>query len=453
MVVVDMRKITALLVICAIVLTACHQSIPKPQEEEPKTVEQTTEKLGKGQWTWHLNPSIECEGIWYCWDCGFSLDVSKQYYDSTFIDNNAMPILGDHGGHGGGYDLWVYDEALDLFGYTCGDEGGSAIEMYPFSEYFDNFSGSLKVVYRVDSTKRDRSNYDEDGEYFNEAFPNDAFFGDVAVFYNGEFVTDFIYSKGTREVLGENHAELVIVIDENGKYGAIGIDGEVWIEFIFDSLYIIDNYTAFAKQDGLWGIIALNGTVPENRGRRVPEKVQSGRINSVWQVVEESGKYAIIDNDGNMFVDAYFDSIENHGNGNFKCYFYEYGTVYNIRDLETVYIGSPMALRINYITHTVRADKIWGEVDYGIYDDDLSVMDTQGDLIEKAIEYVLENDKSVKTIRKIVAEPLYDFLEHYRQVGVVKLFIESVDSMYKVKIVRFEKSGEGDWEMTVDNDN
>jgi len=69
------------------------------------------------------------------------------------------------------------------------------------------------------------------------------------------FLFDEIYHFGE----GWNTAWLVTVY--NDKHGLIDESGDTIIPFLFDHLFDIDGNTAFAKYDGLYGIIDIHQTI------------------------------------------------------------------------------------------------------------------------------------------------------------------------------------------------
>ncbi|MCL1865816.1 MAG: hypothetical protein FWF82_00220 [Oscillospiraceae bacterium] len=412
--------------------------IPEPTTEQVK--------LERGDWKWHVQPTIVSGGgVFCCSHCGFALYMDGER--NTFIDEQTgLPIFGGHGGHGGGYFEWVYDPDLDLFGYHDGDESGGDIELAPFSQIAEKFPecfDGIQVVERVDSTNRNTSvGY---GDYFND----DAFSG-IAVFFEGEFLTDFVYQRAYSP---RKTPQLVSVRDSDDKYGVIGSDGEIWVPFEFDYIGIVDSWTAFAEQNGRLGIIAFNGTVPEYRnGKPVPLK-DGDRFNGVWSVVEKSGKFAITDNEGNALDGLYFDLIENCGKGKILGYDYDSGRVFNMRYADWYDEKEPQnsvwVRHVSYENLQIQgfsgiADFEWGNFEW-VNDN----VDEQLELVEKAVDYLYKNNSSVKSIKKIISEGINDY-EHQgiNRKSFIKICTVYNDNTTRVVFFYLDESERGEWTIT-----
>ncbi|MCL1832692.1 MAG: hypothetical protein FWG45_07290, partial [Oscillospiraceae bacterium] len=402
----------------------------------------TLAQFTRGDWSWHVPPEISYE-INYCDSCGFSYPIENVNNDewwtvpNTRIDEKmGMPTFGAPGAHGYGGTSWVYDRDLDLFGRYYSGDGGFELVLLPFSEHDKYFADEnkdyIRVVERIDSTKR--INYNEnDGDWF---FAQEAYSGEYAVFLNGDFITEFIYSNN-KSPMARTIPHLATVVDNRGKYGMIGADGEAWVPFVFDGLFVIDPWTAFAKQNGRWGIIAFNGTAPGNRtqlGIPAPIKV-SGRFNAVWQVVEESGKYVITDNEENRFVDVRFDLIENHGLGTFKCYVNDTNEVYTIEHNKWADEEVPWyALHLRSIVMNMTVDL----PDIGViavpvaFSADVLSRDDVQSAAQAALAHTSVNDGSVTAVHTIVVEA-YD-----SEVAIVKMYA-TVNGSKRAVIVTLER--------------
>jgi hypothetical protein len=285
-------------------------------------------------WTWYVEPTFGYSSIGHCVGC----DVFAIGREGPILDViTGMPTGEFHGAHSDGGWYWVYDEDLELFGIHCTFRGeGNELLLYPISEYRniefepEYIRNNIKYVRRIDSTNL-----------------NAPWSHGLAIAVGNEIITDFIYQRGRGRTL--NTAGLISVADENGKHGVIHVDvnatspfeANVVIPFIFDNLLIIDNWTAFAKYNGNYGIISLNGNVPDQRHTGSPPNAvllkHGDRVgeNHTLENLLGGNKVAIVDSDGNAFNKLHFDRVEYVDNGIYGSYylghFADTGMVYKMR--------------------------------------------------------------------------------------------------------------------------
>jgi hypothetical protein len=196
--------------------------------------------------TWLVEPTLNYESFWFCNGCdiGFSNDGWQ------INERTGMPIDNFHGGHGGWIEeKWVYDPANSLLGLVERD-----IDLHPinqFSTKFPSYTNQVLTIHSVDSSKQEFFNCEMDGARW--IMPDSAYHGTVAVMFNGEFVTDFEFKGvGSGRVVSD-----VVSVTQNGMHGIVDKNGNIVIPFILEEILIICDSTAFAKHNGLWGIISI----------------------------------------------------------------------------------------------------------------------------------------------------------------------------------------------------
>jgi hypothetical protein len=191
-------------------------------------------------------------------------------WDFEIADERTLEPFGEYADEGGfgGIHGWHYDADLRLFGYTSGSCSHSDIMMFPISEFTARFpwaAGYLLIVNKVDSTRR-YTGFDHCDEFPWESLEPDAYQSEFALFYNGQFITEF-----EPDIRPDNPDEYgwfdarrssgrfagVVALERDGKFGVINNRGETIVPFALDDIQIIDDYTAFARiGDYHWGIIA-----------------------------------------------------------------------------------------------------------------------------------------------------------------------------------------------------
>jgi hypothetical protein len=366
---------------------------PPPNYEEvalPAHLENLNWVVSPGfKYTWHSFDGEEYESFSYCNMCGFFFGAGDFAVDERtgLYVNSAR-----HGAHGGGGLTFVYDPALDLMGTPGSAYGGTPKALYPRSEFalhFPEAADTLMLVRSVDSTAEI-----EDGGWDGE-LPWDAYFGrGAAVAVGNVFITDFVYNllpdtpghwwRGFYQ--GRRTSDKIEVADINGNYGVIGRDGSVVLPFEFETVMVIDNWTAFVQYGGRWGIVAFEDD-------EVPNFMPSGanntyidgdRVNLWWWVAKEGADYVLTGHTGH-FYDLRFDRITNHGGRNIRAFFNEGSDTIFMRADEYGF------LNINQI----RLSREWsGEIvfyndylDYFQYDI-LTAVSTAEQIIESVQDYL-----------------------------------------------------------------
>jgi len=225
--------------------------------------------------TWLVEPTLhQGQILMYCeWEDAYLI---TNYESEGRIVNETTGLLNDEiitdpfrmNEHSGTASTsrkgWLYDPDLDLFGwwgtwsqYGVGVE--QIIETYPMSEFSTHFPELSDQIITV--TILDTVAFAEHPQRLGNDDPR---FGGSAVMYNGEFVTDFIFSFDYN--LSRTLPALIVV--EN-YYGAargwqssiVDSSGNVLLPFEFMRIRLIDENSAFVQtSDGYWGIIKIPST-------------------------------------------------------------------------------------------------------------------------------------------------------------------------------------------------
>jgi len=292
--------------------------------EEPATPLITEEGI-----VWLVPPALEHDIISFCGHCeGFIDSQHREICTETGI------LLREWGGHGGGTipPVFVYDPVCHLFGEPMVQPGygRDMIGMFPFYEAWERFGvdfgrgidvdswhglGGLNIVQAVDSTNRNYFDFyvhiSRDERLQAWYLTDDAFLGEFAVIYNGEFITDFIFDDGLRLSRVQWFSVLHfdgIAMSLNGKWGIVDSYGNEIAPFVFDQINFFDNNRAIAVYNNRHGLIDRYGNtlVPflfdhiyHTGIGRTPY-----RIAAVY-----NGKHGIIDETGDIVIPFMFDHI------------------------------------------------------------------------------------------------------------------------------------------------
>ena len=179
--------------------------------------------------TWLVPPTFEYEEVLYCPFHGFLA------LGGYWIDEKTGEETGESCGHGVGWTAFLYDAHKNLFGADSSNEQDSSFEFYSKEEFEAEY-----YVYM-----------DNVNPFYG--FDDDAYNDKIAIAYGCDFITDFIYDKA------EHWRRLndIIAVAIEDKWGILDKEGNIAVPFVFDHAISIDNTTAFAKYEGLYGIISL----------------------------------------------------------------------------------------------------------------------------------------------------------------------------------------------------
>jgi len=224
-------------------------------------VESNQTQAAKPGLVWAVEPTLAHESLSMC--LNGIIDA-----DRNLIDPQTGLLSGTFcDGHGGPGPHFVFDPLSGLFGHPgYGDGYHTLLGMHPRHEFFEmlddwafEWSRGLMTIQSVDSTI-----YEEwgDGIWGGWWLTEDAFLGQFALMYDHMFVTDFIFDGGAQR--WHNPAQPYIAVSVDGKWGLVGHDGSVVLDFMFDNIVIVDEDRAFAKYGGFYGILDIQATIIAN---------------------------------------------------------------------------------------------------------------------------------------------------------------------------------------------
>jgi hypothetical protein len=209
--------------------------------------ERGVELPNTGGYTWHIEPTLDLDSLNYCW--------SHDVFYANCADSNAAFVVDETTGQltgekhlddcGRVLPVWVYDRELDLFGYV---QAGDYANFYPMDEAANISGNQILAVHSVDSS--------EDVVY--ERFTDEAYTGEVAAYYRGNIVSDFSFSGGG----GGRLQDRIMPFTHTEGVGVLNASGGVVVRFDFDDILLISDGFAFAKRNGLWGIISFSVSPP-----------------------------------------------------------------------------------------------------------------------------------------------------------------------------------------------
>ena len=213
---------------------------------------------------WAVEPEFEYESISYCQYCdvlntGRGINISKSNIISKlneFSYGESDVHLGY--GHGGGGSELFFDENNNMFVVFYSGESGHSLNFYSYDDFTreSNFTNRLNAFRKINSEMIEINN-EWGEEYYNL---NNAYYGQYAVAYGSEFLTEFIYDYDNRFYISK-HGENTIVVQLFDKYGIIDKDGYVAVPFVFDDIGFINNDNAFAKYNGKYGVLDVKKTI------------------------------------------------------------------------------------------------------------------------------------------------------------------------------------------------
>jgi hypothetical protein len=220
-------------------------------EREPDGVVEDPEVIEHG-FTWFIEPKLEYDEIAICLCDLFFAQKNGEWFPIEAKTGETTNIIHEFGPCKSGSSWeWLYESELNLIGHVFGQPGVSEVEFYPFEEFAEWFTGII-VVEKIESPELQVG---ADSWYWH-SYVDITFSGKFAVLDNGEFVTDFIYTKGEN---GLNDATVAALVNKESMHGIIGRGGEVIIPFLFNKIIINSENTAFARlaRDDFWGIISF----------------------------------------------------------------------------------------------------------------------------------------------------------------------------------------------------
>lgn len=223
---------------------------PLPDENEQTNQNQENQAIV----VWKVEPIFDYERIRYCpWCEVFSAG------DPLYIVDETTGALTDEikFGHGGSSSRYLYDQALDIFGLYRSGPGWNEIVIYTraefLSEFGDHLQGRVNFFYAMDSTiiKTEEMPW---GPFYNI---DEVLTGKGAVSFGIDFITDFIFNSVEGNRTWNRHKNSIIAVQQNEKWGIVNYEGNIIIPIEFEHILIIDPDTAFARQNGRYGIIFI----------------------------------------------------------------------------------------------------------------------------------------------------------------------------------------------------
>jgi hypothetical protein len=245
---------------------------------------------------WVLKPTYEYAWLWYCSECEVFYNENERV-----ICEKTGEDLGKYNPHPSDIRIWVYDPEQDLFGFIDyhGISGDYTAEIHPseeFTQLFPELVNPMKAVVKIDTSF---STEDNPGQWG----------GNYALHFEGKFITDFIYFQDEYHSSGATGKDVynIAPVAMSGKWGIMNNNAGVTIPFLFDRILLIDENSAFAKMDGVWGILDISEVTYVD----VVELSPGDRITEEWQVVlAADGEHLRIESEsGSLFVDQVFEQI------------------------------------------------------------------------------------------------------------------------------------------------
>ena len=231
--------------------SAQSQSLPPIQQEADHSAQEPQHTPNSHELVWKVEPTLEHEAIAYCFSCGF---FSKP--DSVILDEITGEALGFKDAHGQPILKLFYDPTLSLFGAYA----GMTIPVFnTFSEdeflsEFPYLADKFNLFHGIDSTKVVTSGGGADSPPKFDF--GDALNGMTALAIGTDIASwhefdDDEYQTTIERGLG------IVAVRSGELWGILDNNGNMAAPFMFEHAIAIDNYTAFAKHDGLYGILQV----------------------------------------------------------------------------------------------------------------------------------------------------------------------------------------------------
>lgn len=103
----------------------------------------------------------------------------------------------------------------------------------------------------------------------------------------------------------------LVIAQKNGKWGMVGLNNQVWVDFLYDSLscYDMRKNLLVAARDGKKGIINLNGKQIINF---IYDDIQSAPLQDDVIVAKKNGKWGMLNSVGEIRIDFIYDQIRDY---------------------------------------------------------------------------------------------------------------------------------------------
>jgi len=233
---------------------------------------------------WRVAPELDIEGIILC-SCGmFVVDDSTWRYT---VDPTTGMVVSNHGGHGGGGGMWVFDPELELLGQPFFGEGYDfGIGMHPVDEFAQSLELQLNayfalwddwtsenarewvanaletanrrlVLEQVRATQRYTEPWQGEpmpfwGVEWDETRSN--FLGRFAIIENRRPISPWFDAITSR--VGDE----LFAAQQGDTWQLINQYGEPILPLQFEHIVLIDEETAFVRHQGRYGILDIHAT-------------------------------------------------------------------------------------------------------------------------------------------------------------------------------------------------
>jgi len=208
---------------------------------------------------WIVEPVLEYDNVYNCYSCGYTANSF-----AFILDKSTGQIEKHHEKHGRGisYSELLYDSEKRIFGNHIFQSGGDSLEPKDRIQTVINFptrtfSNTLRHVRQADHNHFVRYMYDWREASYNlgVTYVNSKY----AIAYGNTLLTEFIYD--TPDITIKWQYKDATPVSRNGKWGFLDTSGKIIVPLIFDHAVFNDDYSAFVKIGGKYGIIDVFGSV------------------------------------------------------------------------------------------------------------------------------------------------------------------------------------------------
>ena len=224
------------------------------------------------EFTWAISPTFEHQNISFC-VCNPLADVDLSDVSSVRAILNDFNNPYDNTvflcfGHGFTVTKHFFAEDEDVFvkfegNYSVGDK----LTLFTREEFISrphhtigaDYSNHLYLMRKIDLNKVHVTESIFGNEIIKAYDLSSAYYGKYAVVRGNEFITDFIfdYNIGRANWDTRYTSTQIIRLQLGDRWGILDRNANTILPFIFDDIELISDYFAFAKYDGMYGIINI----------------------------------------------------------------------------------------------------------------------------------------------------------------------------------------------------
>jgi hypothetical protein len=149
---------------------------------------------------------------------------------------------------------YFYDEEMGLFARLDIYLMSGNLVLYTPEEFV---SDALLSVRKIDLSAFEfnaEGVFNADWEDFEHLFD-----GNIALVRGGEFITGYIFDPQHTWWFGDLPHNGYIPLKQGGRMGILDKDGNTVLPFMFEDVVIINEGLAFARVDGKFGVVEING--------------------------------------------------------------------------------------------------------------------------------------------------------------------------------------------------